>query len=334
MWTIRNQTPYKVANSWGRDKSGCHEWIVAVKGTFDIGLDGTTKIADEQLDPLIIAEHVAASGASSLRYDSDLVGAKATTDIVLNGTAYAPGGRPSEEFQVGMFVGPVSKVLTVRGTRRWGDGVFGGNSHAEPVSQVPIVYENAYGGYDAGGSDPRAHALDPRNPVGRGVVAAGKNRRGLLMPHFEYPHGRLEQAGPAGFGAIDSFWSPRREHAGTYDDAWYRDRMPLLPQDWDCQALQCAPVDQRPTRYLRGGELVTLRNLTPSGNLQFTLPKVRLGFTTRILDRTDQHNAHLSSVILEPDSMRLLMVWVSVLTVPDDIDYLESTVVREKVLIR
>jgi hypothetical protein len=337
MWTLKNHTPYKVAKSWGRDKDGVHEWIIAVKGTFDIGnirMDGVPRLADEQLPPLIAAEYVGEVGASSLRYDCDLLGAKLTTDIVLNGTAYAPGGHACDEFEVGMQVGPVHKVLNVKGTRRWRRRLFIGKSHSEPVVQVPIVYERAYGGYDPHGNDPGAHALDPRNPVGRGVVAAGKTRDGLLMPNFEYPHGRLEQAGPAGFGAIDSFWSPRREHAGTYDDGWQQNRMPLLPLDWDPRVLQCAPVDQRPEQHLRGGEPVMLHNLTPGGSLQFSLPKVRLGFVTSILGRTEHHNAHLSSVIIEPDSMRLLMVWVSVLKITDDIDYLESTVVREKVLLR
>ena len=34
MWSIANHTPYKVGSTWGRDKDGVHEWIVAVKGTF------------------------------------------------------------------------------------------------------------------------------------------------------------------------------------------------------------------------------------------------------------------------------------------------------------
>lgn len=64
--------------------------------------------------------------------------------------------------------------------------------------------------------------------------------------------------------------------------------------------------------------------------MSFALPKVRLAFTTRIDTRDDEHRARLSSVILEPDALRLMLVWVTVLKVEDEPDYLESTLVREK----
>ena len=37
MWAVDNRTPYGVGRVWGRNKDGIHEWIVAVKATFDIG---------------------------------------------------------------------------------------------------------------------------------------------------------------------------------------------------------------------------------------------------------------------------------------------------------
>ena len=110
--------------------------------------------------------------------------------------------------------------------------------------------------------------------------------------------------------------------------------MPRLPADWDPRALLCSPDDQRPASYLRGGELVRLTNLTPEGSLQFELPKIYLTFTTRFSVpsgvRTEEHRGRLSSVILEPDALRLSLVWVSSLTVMQDGDYLDETVVREK----
>ncbi|WP_250437750.1 DUF2169 domain-containing protein [Caballeronia sp. ATUFL_F2_KS9A] len=328
MWSIENRTAYEVDTSWTRDKEGTHEWIVAVKATYDITPAGP-RLADEQTPPVETAEYTGTPGRSSLRYDSDLLGPKPTTDIVLNGTAYAPGGRPSDDFLVGMRVGPVRKTLRVRGHRKWGKGMPG-RMLAEPVVRLPVIYELAYGGYDAPGDDPARHGYDARNPVGRGVVGAGQSREGMAMPNFEYPSGRLDKDGPAGFGAIDSFWSPRRERAGTYDDAWMRDRSPLLPEDWSPHSLQCAPPDQQPASPLQGGEPVELINLTPAGSMSFALPKVRLAFTTRIDTRDEEHRARLSSVILEPDALRLMLVWVTVLKVEDEPDYLESTLVREK----
>jgi hypothetical protein len=336
MWDTVNVTPYAVGSTWGRDKNGVHEWIVAVKAAFDIREEGHLDLAAEQADPLLIPEYNGEDGVSSLRYDADLVALKPTTDIVLNGTAYAPRGRFSTDFTVSMRVGPVQKTLRVRGNRRWEGGRMGiGPSAVEPVTEVPIVYERAYGGYDRKDPDPRNQRLDTRNPVGCGVAADVSHRVGQMIPNFEYPDGRIEVDGPAGFGAIDSFWSPRRELTGTYDDAWKRRQYPLLPVDWDPRSLLCSPQDQLPQSHLRGGELVELHNLTPDGQLRFALPKVYLHFRTRLdKGRSVEHDGKLASVIIEPDRMRVMMVWQASLPVPTDVDYLDETIVTEKARIR
>ncbi|MDM0112268.1 DUF2169 domain-containing protein [Variovorax sp. J22R133] len=331
MWAINNRTAYQAGNSWTRDKDGVHVWLVAVKASFDILSDGRVQLADEQLPALLAPEYHGEPGASSLRYDADLVAPKPTTDILVNGSAHAPGGRPSTEFTVGLRVGPIQKVLRVRGDRTWNDGPLSGRpSSPTPVTQVPLTYERAYGGYDHQAPDPRQHRLDARNPVGRGVIGPATLRAGLPLPNFEYPNGNLEKDGPAGFGAIDGHWSPRRELAGTYDDAWKAKRLPLLPEDWDAHSLQCAPVDQRPENPLRGGEPVELANLSVGGSMRFVLPRIHLTFTTRIDRRIEEHRARLSSVIIEPDHPRVIMVWSTSLLCRTDCDYLDETVIREK----
>ena len=330
MWAVTNRTPYKVGRVWGRDKDGVHEWIVAVKGTFDIKLDGSLRLADEQLEPLQLPEYNGDAGVSSLRYDADLVSAKPTTDVVINGTAYSPKGRPSVDFLVSVRVARIQKTIRVRGHRWWKRGLFGLRpSTTEPITELPIIYERAYGGYDQTDPDPKKQRIDPRNPVGCGLVAKSKNRIGRALPNFEYPKGKLEKAGPAGFGAIDSYWSPRHELQGTYDEGWQKDRYPLLPNDWDPHSLLCSPPDQRPKNHLHGGELVELENLTPNGKLRFTLPTAYLRFLTHIDNRTEEHERRLATVIIEPDYPRLIMVWQSVLAVRNDGDYLDETVVTE-----
>jgi hypothetical protein len=331
MWAITNHTPYKVESTWGRDKEGVHEWIVAVKGTFDIEPDGSLKLADEQLEPLLLPEYNGEDGVSSLRYDADLVAPKPTTDLVLNATAYAPKRRPSKSFLVSVRVGRIHKVIRVVGNRRWKKGSFGLTPSAmEPITELPIIYERAYGGYDQTDPDPKKQRLDTRNPVGCGVVAKSHHRLGQLLPNFDYPNKNIKRSGPAGFGAIDSYWSPRRELSGTYDKAWEQSRRPLLPEDWDPRSLLCSPEDQRPDNHLRGGELVELINLAPAGRLRFTLPKLYFTFRTLIHERTEEHRSQLSTVVIEPDHPRVIMVWLSSLPCRTDVDYLDKTIVREK----
>jgi len=331
MWSIVNHTPYKVGRTWGRDKDGVHEWIVAVKGTFDIKPDGSVELAKEQVEPLLAPEYNGEPGTSSLRYDADLVGPKPTTDVLINGKAYAPDGRPSTDFLVGARVGSVEKKIRVVGNRHWKKGLFGiKRSAMEPITELPITYERAYGGYDQTDPNPKKQRMDPRNPVGCGVVAKAEHRLGQPLPNFEYPGRSLENAGPAGFGAIDGHWLPRCKLAGTYDKAWQQNRLPLLPEDWDPRSLLCSPSDQRPETHLHGGESVKLVNLTPDGRLSFTLPKVYFIFKTRIGKRKEEHRGRLDTVIIEPDHPRVIMVWQTSLTVRSGGDYLEETVVREK----
>ena len=229
MWTVDNRTPYAVGRVWGRDKEGVHEWLVAVKASYRIRSNGMLVLADEQPPPLLLPEYNGEDGGSSLKYEAELVSPKPTTDVLLNGTAYAPHGRPATEFLATLRVGDVRKTIKVFGNRVWKRGVLGdGTSTPEPVTQVPIVYERAYGGFDKSDPDPKRQRLEPRNPVGCGLVA----KDGQPYPNFEYPSGRLDKAGPAGFGPVASYWSPRLELQGTYDERWRKGRFPLLPDDW------------------------------------------------------------------------------------------------------
>ncbi len=166
MWAIVNNTPYGVDRIWGRDKEGVHEWIVAVKATYDIKANGALTLAEEQSKPLLIPEYNGEDGASSLKYDAELVSPKPTTDVLLNGVAHAPKGKPVAEFLVSLRVGDIRKTIKVVGNRIWKQGALGlAASGTEPISQVPIVYERAFGGWDRAEPDPKKQRFDAPTPL-------------------------------------------------------------------------------------------------------------------------------------------------------------------------
>ena len=80
MWRIDNRTPFAAERAWVRDRDGSEIWLVAVKATFDIRPDGTTAIAEEQPPVLRVPEYHGEPGKSSIKYESDLVLTKQTTD--------------------------------------------------------------------------------------------------------------------------------------------------------------------------------------------------------------------------------------------------------------
>ncbi len=63
---------------------------------------------------------------------------------------------------------------------------------------------------------------------------------------------------------------------------------------------------------------------------RFTLPRVNLGFETRIAGGIKYHAARLYTVILEPDAARLILVWQTALFCHHTLYSLSSTRIYEK----
>ncbi len=332
MWQIDNRTPFAAERGWVRDREGAEIWLVAVKATFDILPDGSTAVAKEQPPVLRAPEHHGDPGKSSIKYEADLVLTKTTTDVIVVGHAHAPEGTAVSHTDVGFKIGPLQKLVRVWGDRRWGS--FGATA-PEHFQKMPLVYERAYGGVDA--KSKTAHKdWDARNPVGTGFATSSANAAGLRLPNIEDPKMLIgswtDRPAPAGFGAIACHWQPRASYAGTYGEHWMKTRQPLLAEDLDERYYQCAPADQQTPEFLRGGEPVILHNLHPAGRIQFTLPKLHLGFETRFHggSREVHKNRKLHTVILEPDFPRVSLVWHSALPCHFKVQKLERTVVTLK----
>jgi len=332
MWKIDNRTPYQAERTWVRDKEGVHHWIVVVKATYDIAGDGTLSLSDEPVEPLLAPEYNGADGESSLRYEADLVGMKPATDIYLNGVAFAPLGKPITKVKVSFQIDRLRKELLVYGSRIWQRSLTGGVklSSPKPFVTMPITYERAFGGFDQEDPNPKKHRIDFRNPVGSGFATRKNHVVGKPAPNIEDLKQKQGKGWPAGFGAIASYWSPRKEFAGTYDKQWESKRKPLLPEDYNPKYLLCAPLNQQVPGYLKGGNQVELNNLTSGGRLQFMLPKISYQFETHFGDTIKKHDSELVSVIIESEGPRLILVWQTSLECGNDGEYLDVTVIQNK----
>lgn len=332
MWMLDNKTPYEAERTWVRDKHGVHQWIVVVKATYDIAPDGTLSISESPVEPLHAPEYLNKADVSSLRYEADLVAMKPGTDVYLNAIAYAPKGEPCKKVNVSFRVGHIHKELVVYGERTWRRGFPWRITPSFPKAfqEIPITYEGAYGGFDQEHSNPKKHRIHFWNPVGTGVAYRKRYLLGKSAPHIEFAGRKWGRKWPAGFGAMASYWSPRKKFAGTYDEKWETQRKPLLPTDYDPKWTLCAPPDQQVMGFLNGGEKVELTNLTPSGKLRFNLPKVLLHFETHLGEIQKEHEGKLVSVIIESQGPKLIMVWQTSLEVKHDGEYLDTTVIQQK----
>jgi hypothetical protein len=313
-----NATRMVAGYSMGLEPSGRELLVVAVKGTFRIPAEsGARLLLHEEQVPLVLADQFCGEpGISSPLYEVDFAPRKHLCDVVVNATAYAPGGNPVRRMTVGVGVGGWSKSFAVCGDRRWQAGAGGiGIGPATPFLTMPISYQNAYGGTDQHSEDSSEHGAFMPNPVGCGYFRTDKAKYvdGTPVPNTEEILSPVTRPGgqyrPMALGPIGRHWEPRIQYAGTYDDRWLADHFPFLPPDFDERYYQSAPPDQCLPKPL-GEQVVTLINLTPAGRRDFILPHFEAPIVI-FPKRGDKEEltAHVDTVVIEPDHDRVTMSW-------------------------
>ncbi|MBL0726383.1 DUF2169 domain-containing protein [Piscinibacter sp. HJYY11] len=335
MWHVANQTPFSADHGWVMDKAGNKIWLVVVKASFDVQPDGRCCFAAEQVPVLQVAQPYGEFGQSSLRYETDLAGVKATTDVLVRGDAMAPPGRLATSVEVSLTAGHIDKRLRVTGDRRWERGPMGLKiSEPEPFERMPVVYERAFGGWDRSAAKPEDHRLEERNPVGTGFAVRDEHCDGLPLPNIEYPDqlisGWKDHPAPAGFNAVDVAWLPRRALAGTYDEKWRRTRFPLWAEDFDPRYHNAAPADQQAAGFFEGGERIQVTGMSERGTLAFDLPRLKFAFRTRFGSERIDQDGQLCTVLIEPNEHRVSLAWQSALVCNRRADELDETLVLQK----
>jgi hypothetical protein len=138
---------------------------------------------------------------------SDFWLAKPFTDLVMQGAAFSPHGRPVGRLAVSVGLGGAGKAVTVWGPRRitWAGGgpIIG---QPEPFSTMPMTWAQAYGGIDwrvpVPGAEQRTFAEVPvmalraqfdhpgmysRNPFGMGYLVHDGEVPEMFAPCLEDP---------------------------------------------------------------------------------------------------------------------------------------------------
>jgi hypothetical protein len=327
--SIRNKTPLVVALFPWLEAEGSEAAVLLIKGTFSLRPGkGPLPLAQVQVPITRSDRYRGDPASSSLAYASESCPTKPGTDIVLLGHAYAPSGTV-KTLDLTLKVGALQKVVRVFGERVWHRAVGAWQiSHPIPFDRMPLVYERAFGGVDAKGG-----AHEARNPVGTGFAARNSAERleGLPLPNLELPEAPIRswdsRPEPAGFGFIAPFWAPRSGYAGTYDEAWKKDRFPLLPQDFDARFFSAASRGLVARPYLRGGEPVHISGASKRGPLSFQLPAWTLEATLSVKGKRAQYTPVLETVILEPDEERVILSWKATVPCARSFLYIDEAVI-------
>jgi hypothetical protein len=312
-----NDTRLIAGYSMGLEPSGRELLVVVIKGTFVLPKPGEEARLHEQQLPLVMADTFTGEpGYSAPVHEVDFAPRKPCCDVLLLGSARAPGGRPVTRMQVGIRVGSMTKVCEVVGDRMWEAGPSGiGASPPRPFTELPISYDVAFGGTDRNSENPADHDAYLPNPVGRGWHKHSKTSwiDGTPLPNTEEP-GRVvklpsDSCNPMAFGPLGRGWSSRARYAGTYDQKWLDAECPFLPANFDERYYQAAPVDQQLPHP--GGPLeVALSGFTAEGLRHFTLPYFEAPvyvFPKR--GEPEDYVATMDTVVFEPDHDRFTMSW-------------------------
>lgn len=337
MLELRNRTPFAADLLPWIDREGDDELVVVVKGTFDLSGPGAApRVSHEQVPIQREDAHHGEPGASSVRFAADAGPTRLATDVVLVGHAYPPGGRAAGASEVILQAGPVRKIVQVFGDRQW-FRTMGSWAISDPprsFERMPLVWERAYGGADHASPDPAQRAEDLRNPVGTGFTVDGSTERleDLPLPNLEDPRALIarwrDRPEPAGFGFVAPHWDARRRWAGTYDDAWKRDRFPRLPVDFDERFFGAAPVDQQVRPRLRGGEPVAVAGASAEhATLAFALPAAELRAAVVVRGKRSEHAPALDTVLIEPDERRVVLTWRATIPCPRALLHVDRVVV-------
>jgi hypothetical protein len=343
---IANDNPKKGRGSTivlpGQSPDGAYILSVLLKRTFDIVADGACTLAE--VDRLLIPGDVHWDDPmnSSIRYESDFIPFKVATDVVLNGTIYAPGDTPTTSCMAGLQIGQRHKSILVIGDRT---AQFTGStpSFTEPelFTSIDIRYERAYGGTDVY-SDLKMIYPYPRNPLGRGFAVRNNAQSvdGLALPNFEDPTAPLQpeqlcledygqwesRPMPSGLGWYPKTWLPRAQLAGIMP----ADRP--IEQELRQAYAKLLPADQREPYlrngirdmdfrffsgaspglagdFLSGGEIVMTENLTSEGRFAFQLPNDAPHIGLDIGEGIQEPLVALQTIMIHMDERQVDLVW-------------------------
>lgn len=287
-WTVSDMQPSGLTGTF------------AIKGHFRLEPDAPVSAAEEA-EPPCGDRFEDDDPRRGLLYPSDFAPLKPAADVLLVGSAHAPGQRSVPTLDVGLRVGALQKRLLVSGDRpstRLLDR-FRAPSTPDPYTRMRLSWT-------------RTRGSRSWNPAGSGRLGTPTPNQELLERGAE-----SSPSQPAHFGPVAAAWAPRNRSLGRYRRRWRRERWPWLPEDFDYAHFNAAPLDQRVPGYLRGDEEIELQNLVPDCPVYRTqLPGLRLRcFLREAMDASEDSGEVrevplvLDTLWIDSDTGQLILVW-------------------------
>lgn len=309
---LDNRTPFPARLQPMTSSQGHRQWLLTVKATWV--LDSGRLASAEQQQAIRIEPHVCRVGDLALDdvqrrclgplQDEELVWVDAETgppkpsfNLLVSGHACAPAGWNQPQLSARVQVGGIDASLTAHVPRCWVSGLLGMKSRslAAVVSRVPL--HPAFGDWDGG-------------------LLAGAVANGLpLLPWLQHTKhaARYQRRAvvPAGWGPWPPNAAHRHCHAGTYDEAWQRERAPQLPKDFDPRHWNDAHPELQASKPPTAGEVLRLQHLGSQPLIESRMPGLPLSAAPRQAGGQQLPSMALlpDTLLIEPDHNRMSLLW-------------------------
>ena len=313
-----NQTRFVYQHTMGMDPAGREYLSLVVRGTFDFPDEpGAVPQPSKEQRPLVMAdEQTGEPGFSATLWETDFAFRKPHAEVIAQGVAFAPDGKPAERVRVGIKVGDWLKQFDVLGYREWRNaGVAIVPTQPVPFTRAPFGYDTAFGGPDRLDPDDPQPSVYLANPVGRGFATPRNQDRinGLALPNTQAVGQEIrspyEEYTPMALGPVGRGWPERIKYGGTYDDNWTDNIFPFLPPDFDDRYYQSTLPDLWIASPQTGTE-VMIANMTHKGLERFRLPETTLPLTIfRGRDKCFEESVTADTLIFDCEARVFSMVW-------------------------
>jgi hypothetical protein len=228
---------------------------------------------------------------------------KGGVDLLIFGSARAPGDRPAPRIEVSASVGQAfRRTLTVWGPRVWTRGSAGlVASDPQPVAAVPLTLGNAFGGKDVWDE---LEIPFPDNPAGTGFYLEEASAAGRPLASIEDPTAPVrrwdDRPEPVGVGPCNMGFGPRLRRSLRFDEQ--SNQLAELKPTFFNAAFPDMIVPR-----VEPGERVRVTGVRPDGPLEFVVPPVPLAVRVRFGEERDERLTSIDQIGIEPDRNRVFI---------------------------
>lgn len=277
-------------------------------------LKETWEIRDGRLEPAAASPwpiHLEPLKTPYGTFPGEVASRKPRTDLLVLGKAKAPRGEAVRRMTVSLSLGAFRHALAIFGDRVWERAAGGFRaSEPRPFREMPITWENAFGGKAA---TPVFEMASTDNPAGKGFVMEEKDAEGVALPNVEDPSALIstprDLPRPVG-------WGPYPLEGGVRVSRILDERGRPLPPDVAEPWLMAWAHPDLVLDTPQPGTRIEVQGLTADAPIVAAVPELPARVTLVHGGEEVPLSPRLDTLVVEAEERRLVARWRAATTFP------------------